>query len=235
MESELMNAMRATDETHGFQSRTTGQRAFFRTAASRVMVIVLASALAVGAASTATAAPLVINTDGSWLATNLEPGAEWNTNPSFDTSGWLNATVVIPACHGAGLGDCIWYDEQFSATQTAWLRQTFTISSPVVSAFLVGGVDDDADIYLNGFLVFSNHDGFAANYGPLDVAQYLLQGVNLIAVRAWDNIPVYGQNHAFLASLNVQKPETVPEPASSLVLLGSAVAGLALFRRKRQR
>ena len=230
-----MNRIRATGETHGFQSRTTGQRAFFRAAASRVMLIVLVSALVVGAASTAAAAPLVINTDGSWLATNQEPGAGWNTNPSFDTSAWLNATVVIPACHGAGLGDCIWYDGRYSATQTAWLRQTFTISSPVASAFLVGGVDDDADIYLNGSLVFSNHDGSATDYGPLDVAPYLLQGVNLIAVRAWDNIQVYGQNHAFLASLNVQTPETVPEPASSLVLLGSGLAGLGFFRRKQQR
>src|SRR5262245_41874700 len=99
-------------------------------------VMRLAFLLAVAAASRETAIAQTVVTDSSWLATNTAPAATWNTDPSFDTTGWINASVNVPAC--ANGADCIWYDGQFSATQFAWLRKTFTISSPVSSAVLVG-------------------------------------------------------------------------------------------------
>src|SRR5690349_15739262 len=147
-------------------------------------VMVLGFALAVGFASTASATPLVINTDSSWLATNTLPGAGWNTNLNFNTAGWINAYVVNapssppdPCYHAAS---CIWYDNQNSATQFVWLRKTFTISSPISLAYLIGGVDDDADIYVNGVLVYSDHNGIAegALSNPLFLTQYFQVGNN---------------------------------------------------------
>lgn len=225
MEGFKMNA-------RSFQDRTTDDGVLLRKAAARVKVILLAFALAVGAASTATAAPLIINTDASWLATNAQPLSGWNTDPSFDTTGWINAFVQPRT--DCVVAPCIWFDGQFSSTEFVWLRKTFTISDPVLTASLIGGVDDDAVIYLNSTTpVFSDHDGFATNFGPLDVAALLVPGVNLIAVEASDNIPRFGQNHGFAASLQIQTQTPVSEPAS-LLLLASGLAGLAVLRRRKR-
>src|SRR5262245_31340432 len=141
----------------------TNHGTFLNRPASRVKGILLAFALAMGAAPTATAAPVIINSDSSWLATNTLPAAGWNTDPSFDTTGWINAFVWNPGTCFVGTpgASCIWYDQQFGATQFVWLRKTFTISEPVLSAFLDGGVDDDADVYVNGVQVVNDHNGFA--------------------------------------------------------------------------
>jgi hypothetical protein len=58
--------------------------------------------------------------------------------------------------------------------------------------------------------------------------------LNFFAVHAFDNIPVWGQNHGFLASLDVQTPtaNAVPEP-SSIVLLTVGLAGWAVLRSRR--
>jgi hypothetical protein len=204
-------------------------------ATARVRVLLLTFALSLGATSTANAVALTINTDTSWLATNALPAATWNTNPSFNTTGWVNAFVstVTPApCFNGA--DCIWYDDQTSATQFAWLRKTFTISAPVSSAVINGGIDDDGDIYVNGTLVYSSHNGTAGSFGPIDVAPYLVQGVNLIAVAAEDNFQ-FGHNHVFVASLQVQT--IVPVPTLSpwmLAILALALASFAIpFVRRR--
>ena len=218
------------DNARSFLVWTTDDCAILRKATARVKVMLLAFALAVGAASTGTAIALTVVTDSSWLATNALPAATWNTDPSFNTAGWINAFVTTPAC--ANGADCIWYDGQFSATRFAWLRKTFTISNPVSSAVLVGGIDDDVDIYVNGTQVVNDHNGLSGTFGPINVAPYLVQGVNLIAVAGEDNIPGFGQNHDFVAQLQIQSP--IPTLSTwMLALLTLALASIAvLFIRR---
>lgn len=189
------------------------------------LVCVLATA-----SITSSAAVVGVGTDATWLATNSAPAAGWNTNASFNTSTWVNATVNIPSCQTAS--DCIWFDGQFSATADAWFRKTFSLTDPVSSAFLSGGVDDDADIFINGTQVFNNHDGFAGNFGPFDVTSLLIVGTNLIAVHATDNIAQFGQNHTYVSLLTVNtRVASVPVPGVlSLVLIG--LVGLFTARRK---
>jgi hypothetical protein len=222
------------DKARSLQVSATDDGALSRRTTAWVKVMRLVLALAVGAAATATAAAQTVVTNSSWLATNAAPAATWNTDPSFDTTGWINAFVITPVC--ANGADCIWYDGQFSATQLAWLRKTFTISSPVSTAVLVGGIDDDCDIYVNGTLVLSDHNGTAGTFGPIDVAPYLVQGVNLIAVALVDN-PVFGQNHGFEAALTIGP--VVPSAAvptlspwmSALLALALASSALLFMRR----
>lgn len=216
------------DKPMNCQNTTMHDGDLLRKGAARLKAIVLGFALALAAISSATAAPLIINTDTSWLATNVQAAPTWNSDPSFNTTSWINATDLgISGCNGGA--SCIWYDGQFSSTRFVWLRKTFTISDPVLTASLIGGVDDDASIYLNGTLVFDEQNGFANNFGPIDIAALLVQGLNLIAVAASDNIPVHGQNHAFAASIRIETQNAVPEPGS-LLLLCSGLAGLVLVR-----
>jgi hypothetical protein len=209
----------------------------FRIAASvrtAAKCLALASMFVAAHASVAQAAPILVLSDGSWLAKNVVPGAGWNTSASFDTTadgGWVAASVNTPDC--SGLQDCIWYDGQFSSTEQAYFRKTFVLDGPAASATLIGGVDDDATIWINGAVVYSVFDGLASNFGPIDVTPYLVSGQNLIAVFADDNL-FFGNNHTFLAQITGETAAAaVPEPASML-LLGSGLSTL-IARRLRRR
>jgi hypothetical protein len=205
---------------------------------SLVQSFFLALTLIAASASIANAASITIQTDGTWLTKNTAPGAGWNTNALFDTtadSGWILATVS--AVLDCGTQDCIWYDEYNSATQVSYFRKTFNISDPVASASLFGGIDDDADIWVNGTQVVNDHNGQATGYGPIDIASYLVQGENLIAVWGWDNIPVYGQQHTLHAQIDIETRTTrdAPEPSAMMLLLGSGLLALTAKVRRQRR
>jgi len=211
--------------------RGFGKAASVRTAAK---CLGLAIVFVAAHASIAQATPIVVTTDSSWLAKNAVPAAGWNTSASFDTTadgGWVAASVNGPDCNG--LQDCIWYDGQFSTTEQAYFRKTFVLDGPAISGSLIGGADDDARIWVNGTVVYDVFDGFASQFGPIDITPYLVSGQNLIAVFADDNL-VFGNNHTFHAQITAETAAAaVPEPASML-LLGSGLSTLVARRLRRR-
>jgi hypothetical protein len=183
-------------------------------------------------ASVSEASSVVINTDSSWLAKNSAPGTGWNTNAAFDTAadgGWQAAqNNASPPCSIDGC--MIWWDGQFSATQQVWLRRTFVLTQPVGTAFIQGGVDDDATIWVNGNIIYNVFDGNAGGFGPINIAPFLVQGNNLIAAFAVDNF-AFGHNHQFTARLTINTIDPVPVmPLSLSVLMGLLVLAFGIHQ-----
>ena len=195
---------------------------------------ILALVILMSTASAAQATSFTFTTDGTWLAKNAAPGAGWESNPAFNTvadGGWVNAFVWLPNC--SGQMDCIWYDGQFSTTEQAYFRYTFFLDGPATSGILFGGVDDDARIWINGTIVYDVFNGLAENFGPINIAPYLVPGNNLIAVFADDNL-FFGFNHGLATQMDIQTAAAVPEPGT-VVLLTSGLALLVARKVRRRR
>ena len=199
--------------------------------------LALAAAAAVAPASAAT----LLQTDSAWKVTSAAPAAGWNVSAGFDTSSWQSATQLYDVADYLGpsySAKAIWSSGgQFSITETAvWARQVWNLATLPISAALEGGFDDDVDLWINGALVISDHNGVANSVGVADLLPYLQLGDNLIAFAATDNYLVYGYNHAGWLQVDGQAAPAVPEPAAlALMLAGLAATAVVARRRKKPR
>jgi hypothetical protein len=197
----------------------------------------IAAASALIALGAARADPLLA-TDASWLVTPTAPGAGWNTSAAFNTSSWQNASVLYNVSDYLGPGyvaQALWSSGgQFSPTETTlWARRVWNLAALPISAALVAGFDDDADLWINGVQVVSDHNGVANNVGPVDLLPYLSLGDNLIAFTASDNWPVYGYNHAAWVQIDGQPGGAVPEPQTAALMFAGLMATAASVRRRK--
>jgi hypothetical protein len=216
--------------------QTGAQRSAARDSAAVGKALIVAVGLIVATAAGAEATSITIDTDATWRAKNATPGAGWNTSTAFDETadtGWIYAQNNGFCAPFDNLGCRIWYDATNSTTTQAWFRRTFFLDGPVVSGFLAGGVDDDAEIWINGVSVYNVFDGSASTFGPFNIASLLQPGNNLIAVRAVDVITFQHTFHSRL-TIETQSVQPVPEP-TSMVLLGSGLSALVARKLRRRR
>lgn len=196
--------------------------------------LALAGAIAIAPVGAAT----LVNTDASWKVTATAPSTNWNTALGFDTSTWQAATVLYNVSDYPGYGGYtakgIWSSGgQFSETETTiWARRVFQLASLPASASLLAGFDDDADVWVNGSLVISDHNGIANNVGVANLLPYLTVGDNLVAFVVSDNYPVHGYNHAAWLQIDGQIA-AVPEPATIALLMAGLAATAFPLRRRR--
>ncbi|MBC7815862.1 MAG: hypothetical protein IAG10_03065 [Planctomycetaceae bacterium] len=136
----------------------------------------------------------------------------WNSDLSFNTTGWSPATPS---------GSRVWGP---NADTPLYGRRVFTLESVPESAVMLGSIDDDVLVYINGQLVYSDTNGSATDFGPLDVSNYLLAGQNILAFKAHDSFGV-GQ------SLRITLAGVIPEPAGVVAVL---ILFPALLRRQQR-
>lgn len=195
----------------------------------------------VTASSVVSASSTIVNTDTTWRAIgpvgNLEgspitsvglaweaahPG--WNTFLGFDdtdAAGWTSCVNPLGESH-------IWVDGDGSTGSTpSYFRKSFELTLGPSPYFLNFAVDDDAFIYVNGQLVLSDTDGVYTD-GTINVASFLIDGMNLIAVKAHDSYGIYE-----FIDLGIVAPDISPIPVPGGLALAAIGASLVGWMRRR--
>jgi cysteine-rich repeat protein len=154
--------------------------------------LVAAFAILLALTPLVSAQTVLVTTDTTWRVTAVDPGpgTEWRDSVLFDDSSWGNALFYSQESLDGDAADTIWIDGPQcgdGASPDSWFRKEFTLGAVPNHAFLSFGVDDDADVYLNGNLVEDDHDFTASLFTGIDVAAYLVAGENLLAVHAADS------------------------------------------------
>lgn len=201
------------------------------------LAVLCAASLLAAVSAPAVAADTLVQTNTAWRVTATAPASGWNTSASFNDAAWQPATALYNVSDYLGSAyagtKAIWTQAgQFSTTDTTiWGRTVFSLGAAPQSAMLEYGIDDDGDIWVNGTLVVSDHNGIA-NGGFADVSPYLVAGNNVIAFTATDNYQTYGYNHA--AWIRVEGTvAAVPEASTyAMLLLGLGAVGLMRGRRR---
>jgi hypothetical protein len=163
----------------------------------------------------------------------------------FDDSGWRYAIAPYPTSPGTPppLPGSFWIWD-FDGTPSTWgigpnqafFRKSFTINAPVVSAIAEFIIDDELQFYVNGILVTEDLSGGAGYIGPIDIAPFLQQGENVLAIRAWDGdgCSVFDRENESLSVLVNIETEVAPTDVSGCInLKGSSLVNRKVILKQR--
>jgi len=199
--------------------------------------------------SEASATTITVATSGEWTSWNGYQ-AGW-ADLSFDDSSWRNAyedygnhpdTAQFPELADA---KTIWdwpdspaLPNGLNGPLKAYFRYVISLDGPVESSQFSYAVDDAMDLYINGQVVYSHQGAGNTNtpgYKAIDSSLFVA-GNNIIAISAWDGSDsiVYNRGGEALTATFLLETNPVPEP-TTMLLLGTGLAGLAGFRRKFKR
>jgi hypothetical protein len=204
--------------------------------ATRIIAFVLSSIILLPPTlSFADPINLDIVSSENWRSSDT-PTKGWETL-SFDDSGWSFArspypgptdpTALIPGTSA----QFIWHDPAGTSNGgtgpiEAFFRFTFDLeiqpdSLPLVGQALIN-VDDDYNLFINGNLVFQNHDnGFSDLVDFVDFTSFLRNGPNVIAIHAVDGGWSYPKDRINERVLFDGQIRTVPAlGAFSMILIG---------------
>lgn len=190
---------------------------------------------------------LSIISDNNWKTSNTLI-TDWEST-LFNDSAWDSARSPYPApvlptdLITDTAAQFIWHDPTATSNGAtgsleAFFRLTINLdiqpdSLPLIGQALIS-VDDDYDFFVNGSLVFQNHDGgYAHIVDFVDFTSYLQNGINVLAIHAVDGGWSNPWNRSYERMLFDGRISTVsvPEPAT-YILLGLGLAGLGFQRRK---
>jgi hypothetical protein len=164
-----------------------------------VAAAAIVAALAVGTASASGSAGVAFSTGASWKTlTNPASAPTGFQQSAFDDSSWVVATAPFGdpdghTCVGI-LPSGSWNPTVFPAgnpahPSTVYLRQTFSLPENAYGLHLLGTVDNDGQVYVNGTLRTSVVSG-NCQLDAIDVSVpnsgLNLDGDNLVAVKAVD-------------------------------------------------
>jgi hypothetical protein len=147
-----------------------------------------------------------VYSSASWLSTGLvegdtgpcvgdvgDAGPAW-TQLGFDDAAWVGAFPPVPVTY---------YPPGVDNTQLMWaqgdplqgfFRYALNLGSKPAFANTRLWADDNLEFYVNGVLVDYDRSGGAGDYPSgsefafreLDIAEYLVAGTNILAIRGWD-------------------------------------------------